>query len=145
MIGEAKIRVRYAETDKMGVVYHSNFIVWFEVGRVELLRQIGFRYRDLEREHDCHIAVADVRCRYKSPAYYDDELIIRTRLKNMRDSLLHFGYEVVRAEDGTLLAEGETTHIVVNAKFEKTQLPAHLAQAFRAAISHEESALRTKS
>ncbi|MBI2681656.1 MAG: acyl-CoA thioesterase [Acidobacteriales bacterium] len=134
MTGEAKIRVRYAETDKMGVVYHSNFIVWFEVGRVELLRQLGFRYRDLEREHDCHIAVADVRCRFKSPAYYDDELIVRTRLKNIRGSLLHFAYEIVRAEDGTLLAEGETTHIVVNAKFEKTQLPERFQSAFAAAV-----------
>jgi acyl-CoA thioester hydrolase len=96
VIAETKLRVRYAETDKMGVVYHSNFIIWFEVGRVELLRQIGFRYRDLEREHDCHIAVADVRCRYKSPAYYDDELVIRTRLKNIRGPMLVFHYEVVR-------------------------------------------------
>jgi acyl-CoA thioester hydrolase len=134
MTGEARIRVRYAETDKMGVVYHANFIVWFEVGRVELLRQMGFRYRDLEREHDCHIAVADVRCRYKSPAYYDDELIVRTRLTNLRGSLLHFRYEVVRAEDGTLLAEGETTHIVVNAKFERTALPESYRAAFEKAV-----------
>jgi acyl-CoA thioester hydrolase len=134
VIAETKLRVRYAETDKMGVVYHSNFIIWFEVGRVELLRQIGFRYRDLEREHDCHIAVADVRCRYKSPAYYDDELVIRTRLKNLRGSMLVFHYEVVRLEDNTLLAEGETTHIVVNSKFEKTNLPHNFASAFGAAV-----------
>ena len=121
--GEARLRVRYAETDQMGVVYHSNYIVWFEVGRVELLRQLGFRYRDMERDHDCHIAVVDVRCRYKAPAQYDDEIVIRTELKNVRESLLHFAYEVVRAGDGTLLAEGETTHIVVNSKFEKTVLP----------------------
>jgi acyl-CoA thioester hydrolase len=134
VIAEAKLRVRYAETDKMGVVYHSNFIVWFEVGRVELLRQIGFRYRDLEREHDCHIAVADVQCRYKSPAYYDDELVIRTQLKNMRGSMLVFHYEVVRPEDNTLLAEGETAHIVVNSKFEKANLPEKFVSAFSAAI-----------
>ena len=127
---EALLRVRYAETDKMGVVYHSNFIVWFEVGRVELLRQAGLRYRDLERQHDCHIAVVDVRCRYKSPAYYDDEVTVRTRLKNVRGSLLHFSYEVLRGEDGVVLAEGETTHIVVNSKMEKTQLPAELVKAF---------------
>ena len=130
MTSEAKIRVRYAETDKMGVVYHSNFIVWFEVGRVELLRQAGLRYRDLERQHDCHIAAVDVRCRYKSPAYYDDEVTVRTRLKNVRGSLLHFSYEVLRGEDGVVLAEGETTHIVVNSKMEKTQLPAELVKAF---------------
>ena len=112
--GEARLRVRYAETDQMGVVYHSNFIVWFEVGRVELLRQLGFRYRDMEEQDDCHIAVVDVRVRYKAPAHYDDEVVIRTQLKNMRESLLHFSYEILRASDSTLLAEGETTHIVVN-------------------------------
>jgi acyl-CoA thioester hydrolase len=137
LISETKLRVRYAETDKMGVVYHSNFIVWFEVGRVEMLRQLGFRYRDMEREDDCHIAVADVRVRYKAPARYDDEILVRTRLKNVRDSLLHFGYEIVRAEDGTLLAEGETTHIVVDSKFEKSAMPEKYKKAFaKAAKKH---------
>ena len=130
MVSETKIRVRYAETDKMGVVYHSNFIVWFEVGRVEMLRQLGFRYRDMETEDDCHIAVADVRVRYKAPARYDDEILIRTRLKNARESLLQFAYEIERAEDGTLLAEGETTHIVVDSKFEKSAMPAKYIKAF---------------
>jgi acyl-CoA thioester hydrolase len=133
LAGEARLRVRYAETDQMGVVYHANYIVWFEVGRVELLRQLGFRYRDMERDHDCHIAVVDVRCRYKAPAQYDDEIVVRTELKNVRESLLHFGYEVVRAGDGTLLAEGETTHIVVNSKFEKTVLPEKYQAALGAA------------
>ena len=137
MIGEARFRVRYAETDQMGVVYHSNFIVWFEVGRVELLRQLGFRYRDMEEQDDCHIAVVDLKLRYKAPALYDDEILVRTQLKNMRESLLHFGYEIFRATDQTLLAEGETTHIVVNSKFEKTQLPAKYLAAFtRAADRH---------
>lgn len=127
---EAPVRVRYAETDKMGVVYHSNFIVWFEIGRVELLRKMGFRYRDMELEDDCHIAVVDVRCRYKAPARYDDELLVRTRLKQIRGSVLVFSYEVVRQADDALLAEGETTHIVVNSRFEKTTLPEKYAAAF---------------
>jgi len=122
--------VRYAETDKMGVVYHSNFIVWFEIGRVEMLRQLGLRYRDMERDDDCHIAVADVKVRFKAPARYDDEILVRTKLKNVRDSLLQFGYEIVRAEDGTLLAEGETTHIVVDSKFEKSAMPQKYLKAF---------------
>jgi acyl-CoA thioester hydrolase len=130
IIGEARLRVRYAETDKMGVVYHSNFIIWFEVGRVELLRQLGFNYRDMEIEDDCHIAVVDVRCRYKQPARYDDEIVVRTSLKNMRESLLHFGYEIARADDCALLAEGESTHIVVNSKFEKVGLPEKYREAF---------------
>jgi len=130
---ETKLRVRYAETDQMGVVYHSNFLIWFEVGRVELLRQMGFRYRDMEEQDDCHIAVVDARVRYKAPAHYDDEVLIRTQLKNMRESLLHFGYEIVRASDGTLLAEGETMHIVVDSKFQKTPLPEKYRKAFQSA------------
>ena len=140
---DARLRVRYAETDQMGVVYHANYVVWFEVGRVELLRSLGFRYRDMERNEDCHIAVVDVRCRYKAPAMYDDEIVVRTQLKNVRESLLHFGYEVLRADDSSLLAEGETTHIVVNSKFEKTVLPDKYAKVLNAAL--EEGPQRTAS
>ena len=134
MVGEAKLRVRYAETDRMGVVYHANFIIWFELGRVALLSKIGFRYRDLEREHDCHIAVVDVKCRYKSPAFYDDEITVRTWLKNARGPVMHFKYEILREEDNVMLAEGESTHIVVNSKFEKTKLPDKFAKAFADAV-----------
>ena len=134
MTFETKIRVRYAETDKMGVVYHANFIVWFEVGRVEMLRALGLRYRDMEREDDVHIAVADVKVRFKAPARYDDEILLRTRLKNVRDSVLHFAYEVLRADDGTLLAEGETTHICVNSRFEKTSLPEKYRKMFHDSV-----------
>jgi acyl-CoA thioester hydrolase len=120
---ETKLRVRYAETDQMGVVYHSNFVIWFEVGRVEMLRQLGFTYREMERQDGIHIAVVDMRCRYKAPARYDDMVTLRTRLVNVRDSLLHFGYEVVRDEDGTMLAEGETVHLVVDSEFKRIPLP----------------------
>src|SRR5271167_2774566 len=90
---ETKFRVRYAETDQMGVVYHSNFVIWFEVGRVEMLRQLGFTYREMEQQDDTHLPVVDVRCRYKTPARYDDFICVRTRLLNVRESLLRFGYE----------------------------------------------------
>jgi acyl-CoA thioester hydrolase len=96
VINETRIRVRYAETDQMGVVYHANHFIWFEVGRVEFLRQLGFSYKDMEQQDDCFIAVVDARCRYKAPALYDDEVIVRTRLKNIRESVIHFGYELVR-------------------------------------------------
>jgi len=139
MVGETRFRVRYAETDKAGVVYHSNFIIWFEVGRVELLRQMGLSYRELEEKNDCHIAVVDVRCRFKAPARYDDEVLIRTRLKSLRNPMLHFTYEVLRAADGTLLAEGDTTHIVVNGRFEKAALPQEYVCAFQQAISEEKA------
>jgi acyl-CoA thioester hydrolase len=133
-VGEARLRVRYAETDQMGVVYHANYFVWFEVGRVELLRQMGFSYRDMEEHDGCCIAVVDARCRYKAPARYDDEVIIRTYLKNVRESMLRFAYELRRAEDGTLLAEGETTHAVTNAQMKSTPLPGKYLSAFRQAM-----------
>jgi len=130
IVGEAKLRVRYAETDKMGVVYHSNFVIWFEVGRVELLRQLGFQYSEMEAEDNCHIPVVDLRVRYKAPALYDDEIVVRTQIKNVRSSLLHFSYEVFREADRTLLATGETMHIIVNNKLERTTLPEKYMRAF---------------
>jgi acyl-CoA thioester hydrolase len=135
MLNETKVRVRYAETDQMDVVYHSNYFIWFEVGRVELLRQLGFTYKQMERDEQCFIAVVEARCRYKAPARYDDEIIIRTRLKNARESLIHFAYEAVRESDGTLLAEGETTHIVTDANLNKRVLPEKYVEAFRRAMS----------
>jgi len=131
---ETRLRVRYAETDQMGVVYHANHFIWFEVGRVELLRQLGFSYRDMESQDHCFIAVVDARCRYKAPARYDDEIIVRTQLKNVRESVIHFGYELIRENDGLLLAEGETTHIVTNAEMKATALPAKYVDAFREAL-----------
>lgn len=128
--GETKLRVRYAETDQMGVVYHSNFVIWFEVGRVELLRQLGFKYSEMEQKDDCHIPVVDLRVRYKSPALYDDEIVLRTEIKNVRSSLLHFGYEVFRESDRTLLATGETTHIIVDKKLKRRPLPDKYVKAF---------------
>ncbi len=132
---ETRVRVRYAETDQMGVVYHSNHFIWFEVGRVELLRQLGFSYRDMERENGCFIAVVDARCRYKAPAYYDDEIIVRTTLKKIRESLIHFHYELVRVSDGTLLAEGETAHIVTDSKMKITAIPEKYMTVFREAVA----------
>jgi len=131
---EVRLRVRYSETDQMGVVYHSNYFVWFEVGRVELLRELGFSYRDMEQNDRCFIAVVDARCRYKAPARYDDEVIVRTHLKNVRESLVHFGYELIRSSDSTLLAEGETTHIVTDAALKTTTIPERYINAFREAM-----------
>jgi acyl-CoA thioester hydrolase len=127
---ETRLRVRYAETDQMGVVYHSNYIIWFEVGRVEMLRQLGFTYREMEKQDATHIAVVDVRCRFKAPALYDDSIVVRTCLLNVRDSMLHFGYEIERESDGTLLAEGETVHLVVDAEFKRMTLPDKYRQRF---------------
>ena len=90
VMNETRLRVRYAETDQMGVVYHSNHLIWFEVGRVELMRQLGFSYRDMEREDGRFIAVAEAKCRYRAPVYYDQEVVVRTRLKKVRESVVVF-------------------------------------------------------
>lgn len=135
---EVRLRVRYAETDQMGVVYHANYLIWFEVGRVEFLRQLGFSYREMEEKDACFIAVVDARCRYKAPARYDDEIIVRTHLKNVRESLVHFGYELLRASDGLLLAEGETTHVVTDAHMKRRTIPEKYMEAFSQAAGKGE-------
>jgi acyl-CoA thioester hydrolase len=123
-VSQTRIRVRYAETDQMGVVYHANYFVWFEVGRVELLRQLGFVYSQMEHE-DCHIPVVEASCRYKSPARYDDELLLETTVLVMRRSVIKFGYRLLRPTNDvpTLLAEAETTHVTVDRSLHKIPLP----------------------
>jgi acyl-CoA thioester hydrolase len=125
---ETSLRVRYAETDQMAVVYHSNYLVWFEVGRTGLLRQLGFTYRELEAG-GIRLPVAEATCRFKHPAHYDDELVIRTRVTQLRGSLLRFGYEVVRRADAKLLATGETVHLIVNRDMQRTRLAGPCLQA----------------
>jgi acyl-CoA thioester hydrolase len=134
VVSESRLRVRYAETDQMGVVYHANHFIWFEIGRVDLMRQLGFSYRDLERDHGCFIPVVDARCRYKAPARYDDEIIVRTHLRNVRESVIHFGYELVRADNNELLAEGETMHMILDSKMKPAPLPEKYLKAFSSAI-----------
>jgi acyl-CoA thioester hydrolase len=133
-INETRLRVRYAETDQMGVVYHSNHLIWFEVGRVEFLRQLGFSYRDMERDDGCFIAVAEARCRYRAPVFYDEEVLVRTSLKSVRARVVVFSYELVRLPDQKLLAEGETTHVVTNSEMKTSPLPEKYLQSFRAAL-----------
>jgi acyl-CoA thioester hydrolase len=140
-VNETRLRVRYAETDQMGVVYHSNHFIWFEVGRVELLRQLGFSYRDMETDDNRFIAVAEAKCRYRAPARYDEEIVVRTQLLNVRESVVHFGYELRRAQDGSLLAEGETTHIVTDAAMKVAPLPEKYLKAFRAALGKQDGKL----
>jgi acyl-CoA thioester hydrolase len=133
-VNETRLRVRYAETDQMGVVYHSNHLIWFEVGRVELLRQMGFSYRDMEREDGRFIAVVEAKCRYKAPVYYDEEVLVRTKLKAVRESVIIFHYELTRVDTHELLAEGETTHIVTDSKMKVASLPEKYLRVFRTAV-----------
>jgi acyl-CoA thioester hydrolase len=111
---ETMIRVRYSETDKMGIVYYANYLVWFEIGRTDYCRARGFSYRDMEESDNSFLVVAESYCRYKAPAYYDDELIIRTHITELRKRSLRFGYEIIRPADDTIVAEGETGHVVTD-------------------------------
>jgi acyl-CoA thioester hydrolase len=129
---DVTVRVRYAETDQMGVVYHSNYLIWFEVGRVEIMRAMGFDYKQMEIEDDTYIVVADVHCRYQHPARYDELLTVRTRILEARNRVLKFGYELFRQEDQKLLATGETTHIACSRAGHVKHFPAKYKTAFLA-------------
>ena len=120
---ETEIRVRYAETDQMGIVHNSNYLVWFEVGRSEFCRARGFSYKEMEEKDNALMVVAESYCRYKSPAYYEDLLTIRTRVEEIRSRSLRFIYEIYRASDDTLLAEGETLHLVTDENKKIRSLP----------------------
>lgn len=130
-----QVRVRYAETDQMGIVYYANYLVWFELGRVELLRSLGLAYSQLEKEHECILPVVEATCRYRSPAKYDDEILIETHPAMLRGSVLKFAYRILRkGADGMepkLLAEGETVHVVCDDQLKRKALPEHYADALR--------------
>ncbi len=137
-------RVRYAETDQMGIVYYANYLVWFELGRVEVLRTVGLSYKLLEAEHECILPVVEATCRYRSPARYDDEIMIEARPVLLRGSVLKFGYRILRkAEDGgepTILAEGETVHVVCDDQLKRKPLPEKYAVALRKLMDKSSSA-----
>ena len=120
---ETEIRVRYAETDKMGIVHHSNYLIWFESGRSDLCRARGFSYKEMEEKHDALLVVAETYCRYKSPAFYDDVIVIRTQIAEIRSRSIRFIYEIIRPADEALLAEGETLHLVTDQNKKIRSLP----------------------
>jgi acyl-CoA thioester hydrolase len=137
--GETRVRVRYAETDQMGVVYHANYLVWFEVGRVELMRQRGLDYKRMEIDEGCGIAVVEATVRYKAPARYDDELTIETRVLGVRGPVVRFGYRILRVADGLLLCEGETVHVVVGRDMKRRAMPQRYAEALNHFAEAQES------
>jgi len=124
------LQVRYAETDQMGVVYYANYLVWFEIGRTDFCRKHGFAYREMERQDGLYIMVAEARCRYKAPARYDDEIMVRTCLKGIRRRVLTFGYEVYRQATNEILAEGETVHVITDRDGHPRSLPDKYRELF---------------
>jgi acyl-CoA thioester hydrolase len=132
------LRVRYAETDQMGVVYYANYLIWCEIGRVELLRQLGLEYKQMELEHGCQLPVVEASCRYKSPARYDDQIVVETRVSGLRGSVIKFAYRIFRAggeiAEPALLAEAETVHVVVDRDMKKAPLPEPYLSSIRASM-----------
>lgn len=126
---ETRVRVRYAETDQMGIAYHANYLVWMEVGRVEYLRATGFRYRDMEREDGILLVVAEANVRYRAPALYDEEVIIRTSIAEANARMLRIAYEMVSA-DGRVLATGETRHVFCGRDRRPMKVPAKYHDVF---------------
>jgi acyl-CoA thioester hydrolase len=121
---ETRLQVRYAETDQMGVVYHANYLIWMEVGRVDYCKSIGFSYKNMEREDGIVLAVVEAHCRYRHPARYDDEVVVKTWIADATPRGVRFGYELRRSQDGRILATAETRHVFCGRDMRPARLPA---------------------
>jgi acyl-CoA thioester hydrolase len=122
-VAETRLRVRYAETDNMGVVYYANYYIWMEVGRVDLCKACGFNYRDMEIEDGIFLAVAEAQCRYRYPARFDDEVVVKTWIESANTRVVIFAYEIRLAEVDRVLATGSTRHVFVSREMQRIRLP----------------------
>jgi len=120
---ETRLRVRYAETDQMGVVYYANYLIWMEVGRAELCRACGFEYSVMEREDGVCLAVAEANCRYKFPARYDEEVVVKSWIEEANGRMVTFAYEMRQAEGDRVLATGFTRHVFVDREMQRSRMP----------------------
>ena len=123
------VRVRYVETDKMGVVYHANYFVWFEIGRTDWLRDTGWSYREMEAE-GLALPVIEAHCEYKRGAVYDDELDVKTSVKLLSSVRVQFEYELMRPADGVLIAKGHTVHVTIDRQGRVVGLPVRVRELF---------------
>ena len=120
-VSESRFRVRYAETDQMGMVYYANYLIWMEIGRTDFCRECGFTYRDLEHEERAYLTVAEATCRYLAPARYDDSIVVETEMSRAGTRIVEFSYRIKSGT--TLLAEGRTTHVVIGSDGKPRSLP----------------------
>jgi len=128
---QTELRVYYSDTDHGHVVYYSNYLKWFEIGRTEILRQVGFDYSDFEKRN-LIAPVVEVKCNYKQPARYNDIIIIKTTIDNIGNSSIKFNYDIIRKKDNVLLANGYTVNVFVNMKTKKsTAIPDNLRKALQ--------------
>ncbi len=115
----------------MGVVYHANYLIWMEIGRVELVRSRGFNYKDLEQTEELFLTVVEAKCRYRSPARYDQQIIVQTEVVSANPRLIEFGYQILSADSDCILATGSTRHIWLNREWRPTRLPAGYSELLR--------------
>lgn len=127
---ETAVNVRYAETDQMGIVYHANYLVWFEVGRVAWCKAKGFHYAEMESREGRFLMVAEASCRYKAPAHFEDDIVVKTSLAKATDRVIRYRYEICNKSTGQLLATGETTHVVTDLSSRPSRLPDHYRKYF---------------
>ena len=127
---ETRFRVRYAETDQMGVVYYSNYLIWMELGRAEYCRAAGIRYKDLESNYGVRLAVVEAHCRYLYPARYDDEIVVKTWIENANRRMIEFHYEICDVQTSRELASGSTKHIFLGPDMKPVKLPEKYRAAF---------------
>jgi len=132
---ESRFRVRYAETDQMGMVYYANYLIWMEVGRSDYCRECGFSYRDLEREEKAYLAVAEANCRYRAPARYDDEILVETEITRLDRRMLEFSYRIKNG--ATLLAEGRTLHVVISPDGKPKSMPQRYLELLKSRLSDQ--------
>lgn len=125
----SRLRVRYAETDTMGVVYYANYLIWFEVARTDLLRSTGWSYREMEHE-GLSLPVIESHCQYRVSAKYDDEIDVRTNGTIVSPVRVQFDYEVIRAHDGVVLATGHTVHAILDRSGRPRRLPERAREMF---------------
>ena len=128
----SRLRVRYAETDQMGMAYYANYLIWMEVGRTDFCRECGFTYRDLEQEEHAYLTVAEANCRYLAPARYDDSIVVETEMTRAKSRIVEFSYRIKCGT--TLLAEGRTVHVVIGAEGKPRSLPARYLELLQSKV-----------
>jgi acyl-CoA thioester hydrolase len=132
---ETRFRARYSETDKMGVIYYANYLVWMEMGRTDYCKSVGFDYRDMELD-GANMAVAEATCRYITPARYDDAILVRTQVERLNRRLITFSYIISNEKTSTVLAEGRTVHIAMGMDGKSMSIPLRYLDLMKAAAAN---------